>query len=191
MKNLFKSIRNQLVKNEIYGNDQVFTVTIQTPKYPEKIITWLTTNQKAFKVAGVSKYYNNGYCFEIKYKELNTACDFLNVAYDIAVNRREKHQKATTDRYVWDNSHRQEFECPNWSSEEDETGYKACPNNNKGYEYLLPEDSCQIQLMLQAMGYDDYADFCRINEGSMDITEELHRQYQKFSEMELAKTYEY
>lgn len=189
--NIFKSIRNQMVANELHNKERVFTITMSAPVYPEKIITWLTINQRAFKVAGVRKYYNNGFVFEIKYKDVYTGCDFLEGAIESASYKRQKHEKATTDRYIYDNMYRQELDCPNWSNIEDETGYKSCPNNNKGYEYLLPEDSCVIQLMLQAMGYEDYRDFCVTNEGLIDINEELHNQYNEFVQKELAKEYAY
>jgi hypothetical protein len=45
--------------------------------------------------------------------------------------------------------------------------------------------------MLQAMGYEDYKDFCVTNEGLIDINEELHNQYNEFIQKELAKEYTY
>ena len=190
MKNIFKHIQQQMVMNEIFDSERVFTIPMDTPKYPEKIVTYITS-KGACKIQSVRKYYANGFKVEIAYKDVNTTSDFLDTALEVEKAKRKKHEKAITDRYVFNDIYRDELECPNWSSIADETGYKACPNNNKGYEYLLPEDSCTIQLMLQAIGYDDYADFARYNEGLTDITEELHRQYQAFINTDIAKDYTY
>ena len=84
MKNLFNIIRQQIVKNEVFGKDRKFSFVNNF--YPERIIVWMT-KQKAFKVCKVTrKPIDNGYQFTIEYKDVCTSCDFLDKAYEALKN---------------------------------------------------------------------------------------------------------
>lgn len=203
--NLFNSIRKQIVDNEIYGNEKILQFRNY---YPENIIVWLTTKQKCFKVTSVKKYwYKSDKIFELEYKDVNTACDFLSVAYDIAKSRIDRAIKkgymtinVYTDntncthieyventepvgdkfRHIAD-KYRDELECPNWSNKKDETGYSACPYNNREFEYLSREDSQSFEHFVQSLGYDNYQDFLKYNEFAID-EDRINQLYQKFLE---------
>lgn len=187
---VFALIKKQLVNNEIYGNDTKFTVR---DYYPENIIVWLTTKQKAFKVTKVNTYMDNGSeVYEIHYKDLYTGCDFLDTAYETAKSKSEKAERkgynsnepVSTKFLNINDKFRQELDCPNWSSEEDETGYKQCPFNvEKGYEYISREDSQTFEHFCQYLGYDNYQDFLRYHEFALqEEKERIDEMYQRFLE---------
>lgn len=204
-KKLFNDIRKQIVDNEIYGNEKVLQFRNY---YPEQIIVWLTTKQKCFKVVSLKKYwYKDDKIFELEYKDVNTACDFIQVAYDIAQSRVERAIKKGymminiyTDNtgnkhieYIENNepvgdkfrhiadTYRDELECPNWSNIKDETGYSSCPNNNRQYEYLSREDSQTFEHFVQSLGYDNYQDYIKYNEFAIN-EDKINEMYQRFLE---------
>lgn len=184
---IFNTIKNQLVKNEI--NDSKRVLTLQD-FYPEKIIVWLTTKQKAFKVTKLNKYIKNGKkCFDIEYKDVLTSCDFLDTAYEIAKAKKEKNIKKgyTSDESIatkflkLNDIYRYELECPNWSASSEEDGYKQCPFNNKEYEILDKADDCTFELFLQQLGYENYKDFISKHEfDKKELFEIFDEEYKEF-----------
>lgn len=217
--NLFEQIRNQIVKNEIFGNEPMFKVKGQ---YPEKVILWLTNN-KVFKIDFVKRdLTEKGFVYEIHYKNLFTGSDFLENAYETEKYRREKALRKGYLEYKADTNiknetilalykkqfyssespttkfneiadiKRSELECPNWSSERDETGYAPCPNNiNGGYEQLAPEDNSCLEITLNMLGYKDYNDFCeRHPELSIEqCREELQNELKYFNDTFIADSW--
>ena len=72
--------------------------------------------------------------------------------------------------------YRQELECPNWSSEPDEFGYRANPNSEIGYEKLDKADSCTFEAYVcLELGYTDYQEFCEAySEEERKVLEEAY-----------------
>jgi hypothetical protein len=170
MTSIFNSIKKQLINNEIYGNERKLQFT---NFYPENAIVWLTTKQKAFKVTKLNRYIQNGErIYEIEYKDVYTGCDFLDTAYEIAKNKSEradrkgyKSNEPVSVKFLNINDRfRAELDCPNWSNNPDETGYKSCPNNNREFEYISREDSQSFEHFCQWLGYDNYEDFQQYHE---------------------------
>lgn len=188
--NEFKnSIVKQIVNNEIYGNENKFQCR---GFYPENVIVWMTTKQKAFKIVKLNKIVENGEkIYEIEYKDVNTASDVLEPLYETIKYKREKklrkgllsNEPVSTKFLHINDQFRQELECPNWSNEIDKTGYAACPNNNKEYERLSREDSISFEHFTQWLGYDNYQDFIKYNEfGLVETEDEINQLYQQFLE---------
>lgn len=213
---IFNTIKKQLVNNELYGNKRVLEITNE---YPENIIVWLTTKQKAFKVVKVNKTVKgNRKHFEIEYKDVYTGCDFINDAYETAKARLDRairkgyltvetkayNDNSTSTRFVENNEsvtnkfnhladiYRDELECPNWSGEYDETGYQQCPFNTRGYEMLDKADDCTFDIYLQQIGYENYYDFYKKHELSTNEFMDIFiNEYNKFRENNLSKEYQY
>jgi len=129
--------------------------------------------------------------YYLKYKDVDTSNDFLQVAYDIAKNKIEKklrkgylsNEPVSTKFLHLNDQFRQELECPNWSNKIDETGYAPCPYNDKEYERLSREDSQSFEHFVQWLGYDNYNDFLRYNEfGITENEDEIEQLYQQFLE---------
>ncbi len=199
MKNtIFTQIQQQLVNNEIYGNDRILQFR---GFYPENAIVWLVRNQKCFKVTKLNKIIRNGEkVYEVEYKDVNTACDFLQVAYDIASYKREKklrkgylsNEPVSTKFLNINDQFRAELDCPNWSNIEDETGYKECPYNNKGYDHISREDSQSFEHFCQFMGFKNYEDFESWNEYNHSLTDdEIDMLYNQFLEQYQAPDYSF
>lgn len=185
--NIFNEIRNQLINNELFGNEKKLQFRNE---YPEGCIVWLCKNQKAFKVTGMKKFiHNSEKVYEISYEAVNTACDFLDVAYESAKYKRERairkgytlNESPRTKSLKINDMFRAELDCPNWSNKADETGYKQCPYNDKEFEHLDKEDDCCFEIYLQQIGYDNYQDFIKKNEFStkeyMEIFEENYKEF--------------
>lgn len=198
--NVFSKIRNQIVKNEIYGNERIFKLS---HPYPENVIVWLVRN-KVFKLTSVKRNVTKDEInYEIKYESVNTGSDFLEKAYESMKYKLEQEEKrgyvkreivtavtehdgkykttvfekhyepnemVTTKFNNIADKYRMELECPNWNSEPDETGYMECPMNERGYEHLSLDDNCCMALVLQGMGYKNYDDFCEKHQ-ELSITE--------------------
>lgn len=187
--NLFRKIRNEIVKNEIFGNERKFKLSAP---YPEKIIVWLVRN-KIFKLISVNRdLTERGFTYEIRYKDVNTAHNFLEKAYESMKYKREQAEKkgfmsndmvSTKFNNIAD-KYRMELECPNWSSEPDDTGYMECPMNTRGYERLSLDDNCCMALVLQGMGYKNYDDFCEQHKelSTYETNEELSNELNAFLE---------
>lgn len=182
---VFTQIKEQLVVNELYDNDRVLQFR---GEYPQQAIVWLVKN-KVMKCVELNVGKNGTYY--LKYKDVDTSNDFLQVAYDIAKNKIEKklrkgylsNEPVSTKFLNINDQFRQELECPNWSNEIDETGYAACPNNNKEYERLSREDSISFEHFTQWLGYDNYNDFLKYNEfGITENEDEIEQLYQQFLE---------
>lgn len=181
---IFTKIQQQLVNNELYDNDRVLTFR---GEYPQQAIVWLVKN-KVMKCISLNLIKDTYY---LKYKDVDTSNDFLQVAYDIAYNKREKklrkgllsNEPVSTKFLNINDQFRYELECPNWSNEIDETGYAPCPNNNKEYERISREDSQTFEHFVQSLGYDNYQDFIKYNEfGINETQDEIDRLYQQFLE---------
>ena len=202
--NVFQTIRRQLLTNEI---DRIKLNPVLKGKssftiigyYPEKAIVWLTTKKKLFKVAKITKSYNTRihiFDYTIEYKDFNEYSDFVAGAIDKFrhhqqeyLNKRKRENMPVTIKFLdYYDEHRQELECPNWSNEADETGYRECPNNNREYEHLTREDNCTFELFCQWLGYDNYQDY--IDNSELDEDEE-NKLYDKFREDVIANIYEY
>ena len=133
------------------------------------------------------KIKNNTYYLE--YKDVNTASDFLDTAYETAKYKREQkirkgllsNEPVTTKFLNINDQFRSELECPNWSNIADETGYAPCPYNDKEYEHITREDSQSFEHFVQSLGYDNYQDFIKYNEfGIYETQEQIDRMYQDF-----------
>ena len=182
---VFTQIKEQLVVNELYDNDRVLQFK---GKYPQQAIVWLVKN-KVMKCVELNISKNGTYY--LKYKDVDTSNDFLQVAYDIAKNKIEKklrkgylsNEPVSTKFLHLNDQFRQELECPNWSNKIDETGYAPCPYNDKEYERLSREDSQSFEHFVQWLGYDNYNDFLRYNEfGITENEDEIEQLYQQFLE---------
>lgn len=172
MKNLFRIIRQQIIKNEVFGRDRKFKFTNNF--YPERIITYMTA-QKAFKIVNVKKYpIDNGYQFTIEYKDVYTGCDFLSRAYE-ALERREeyKHKKGfySTESVVnkfghINDEYRDELTCKNY--------------NKELYEHLEKADSCTFELFLQSIGFNTFEDYLAFVEKYPIEDKDIDERYRQF-----------
>lgn len=170
---IFSIIRNQMVNNL---REDKTTGSVEFHKgLPTNVIRWLC-KQGVCKIDKVEKQKNsqNKYVYTVFYRDVNKYSAFLKDT----VERLEKKGYITdsndcvtvkfgkiADKY------RTELECPNWSSEPDETGYRACPNANRGYEKLSREDSVMFEMFTQWLGYDSYLEYSLVDhdEDSIDI----------------------
>jgi hypothetical protein len=153
MKNLFTIIRQQIIKNEVFGKEKKFT--FYNNFYPERIILFMT-KQKAFKIAKVTKKpMNNGYQFTIEYKDVYTGCDFLSKAFE-ALQRKEeyKHRKgyynneSVVNKFGHINDeYRDELICKNFEEGKDL------------YEHLEKADDCTFELFLQSIGFNNFEEY--------------------------------
>lgn len=192
MTNIFNSIRNQIVYNEtqkLRGNESKSSFKVKG-YYPEKVITWITMQAKAFKIAKVTADYNNGIReYTIQYKDLNTSSEFIAPAYEKEEYKILKYQRrhefdhlsvvekslATNDKY------RAELECPNFD-------YKRYGLDN---EYLDKADSCTFEMFIQKLGFNNYKDFAKyIETQTKDVSELIEEKYQEFLKTEV-ETQEY
>lgn len=202
MTNVFEIIRNQVLANEIdrlKENPEREGKSSFTVKgyYPEKAIVWLTTVKKLFKIAKVDKSYDlihNKYVYEVFYKDFNEYSDYVQGAIESFKNKKDKYEEyyktqnmSVIDKAMYYNdTHRFELECPNWSNQKDETGYAQCPNNDREYEHLSREDSVRFEMFCQFLGYDNYEDF--IENNKLD-NEEIDMLYTQFTEGSIAPEY--
>ena len=186
--NIFTSIRNQIVYNEtqkLRGNEGIEDVFKLRGYYPEKIIVWLTTKAKAFKIDKVSIDFDNGTrVYNIRYKNVNVNSEFLAQAYEVQEYKIEKYKRrhefdhlsvveknlATNDKY------RAELECPNFD-------YKRYGLDN---EYLEKADSCNFEMFIQKLGFENYSDFARyIETQKKEVSEILEEKYEEFLKNEI------
>jgi len=175
MKNLFTIIRQQIIKNEVFGNDRKFKFTNNF--YPEKVITYMTA-QKAFKVVNVSKYpVDNGYQFTIEYKDVCTSCDFLDRAYEALKAKEEyKRRKGYTGEYA-NESVVNKFGHINDEYRDELT----CKNYNKDlYEHLEKADSCTFDLFLQSIGFNTFEEYLAFVEKYPLEDKDIDERYREF-----------
>lgn len=175
---IFQIIKSQILSNErneeigFLGNyNKCNSFVIKGKSYPQRAIVWLT-DKKVFKVASVQELRdsnNRKIGFEITYKNLDIENEFFKFS-----QARTRRTKDSSDYRGYS------------SGRVDVTSYWSDENK---YEFLEPEDSCTIQLMLQAMGYENYREFALINEGTTSLMEELYAQYVEFSS-QLANEYQ-
>lgn len=183
---IFDTIRNQIVKNELEGLERKFTISNE---YPEAIIVWLTTKQKAFKVKKVTKKYDKTMKYTIEYDNVLTTCDFLDTKYESEKYKKDSYNRKglnlneapSTKTKKLNDIYRYELECPNWNSTKDETGYCSNPFNKKGFEPLDKSDDCSFELFLQLRGYENYNDFINIHELSpKSFQEQISNEYEQW-----------
>lgn len=191
---IFAQIKEQLVINELYDNDRVLQFR---GEYPQQVIVWLVKN-KVMKCVDLNVGKNGTYY--LKYKDVDTSNNFLQVAYDIASYKREKklrkgylsNEPVSTKFLNINDQFRAELDCPNWSNIEDETGYKECPYNNKGYDHISREDSQSFEHFCQFMGFKNYEDFESWNEYNHSLTDdEIDMLYNQFLEQYQAPDYSF
>jgi hypothetical protein len=165
--NIFKTVADRIVRNLINHSEQVLEFK---GFYPQKAIIYMTTKMKAFKVESITKEYNNGqFVYTVKYKDLNKYSDLTGSKIEAYEYKKERAiRKGFTEHYTGavstkfntiNDDYRAELDCPNFSSERDETGYAACPFNDRGFEKLDPVDNCALEIRLQMLGYNNYQDF--------------------------------
>ena len=89
-------------------------------------------------------------------------------------------------------TYREEFECPNFSNIEDETGFISCPYNTGGYEKIEPSDSCMTDLVLQQLGFGSYDEFIEAHKDipSDEISEVMYEELREFEKNCLAQPWE-
>ena len=167
---LISSMRNEKTTGEIQfkGN------------YPSQVITWFCKNN-IFKVANLSKEEVNGKkVYTLKFKDIDVMSDFLKDEY-ISLEKKgyvgEFANESITNKFghIY-TKYRQELECPNWSSEPDEFGYRANPNSTIGYEKLDKADSCTFEAYVcMELGYTDYQEFAEAySEEERKVLEEAY-----------------
>lgn len=170
-KNVFQKVATRIMNNLINNKDNTLEFK---DFYPQNAIVYMTTKMKAFKVESITKDYDNGHIvYTVKYRDLNKYSDLIGSkveAYEYKLERAIRN--GFTDHYTGavstkfnniNDDYRAELDCPNFSNEKDETGYAACPFNDRGYEKLDPMDSCGLELRLQMLGYENYQDFINKN----------------------------
>lgn len=172
MKNLFTIIRQQIIKNEVFGKDQKFT--FQNRFYPERIILFMT-RQKAFKITKVKKEpVSNGYKFTIEYKDVWTGCDFLDRAYEALKAKEEwKHRKgfysneSVVNKFGHINDeYRDELTCKNYDKE--------------FYEHLEKADDCTFELFLQSIGFECFEEYLKYVEKYPLEDKDIDERYRQF-----------
>ena len=181
MKNLFSIIRNQIIRNEVFGKPQVFRFVNRF--YPESVIVFMT-KQKAFKIDKIVKVpVDKGYEYIVSYKDVCTSCDFLDRAYE-ALKAKEEYK---TKRGFYSNApvstkflelndiYRTELECKNYIK----TGEDF-------YEYLDKADSCTFEIFLQKIGFENYDSFAKYIESQpKSVSEIIDEKYQEFLNSEI------
>lgn len=172
--NLFQIIRQQIIRNEVFGREKKFTFVNRF--YPEAIIMFMT-KQKAFKVAKVNKMpINDGYRFTIEYKDVYTGCDFLSRAFE-ALERKEqwKHRKG----YYSNESVVNKFGHIN-DEFRDELICKNYEEDNNLYEHLEKADSCTFDLFLQSIGFNNFEEYLKFVEKYPLEDKDIDDRYRKF-----------
>lgn len=157
---IFEMIKTNLV-NSLKAERTFGQITFKT--YPYKQILWLC-KQGTFKVEKVEKDDEGRYI--LHYKNMDVLSPFLKTTYEYLERKgligEHKNESITNKFGHIYSKYRQELECPNWSSEPDETGYIANPFGKEiGYEHLDKADSCMFELMIQELGYLNYEDFVK------------------------------
>lgn len=175
MKNLFRIIRQQIINNEVYGNERKFKFLNNF--YPEKIIVYMT-KQKAFKICKVTKEPADvGYKFTIEYKDVYTECDFLSEGYNALKYRYERKKRKGYDsnesvvtKFLHINdTYRDELECKNYKKTIDEF-----------YEYLEKADSCTFELFIQSIGFNSFEDYLNYVEKYPLENKDIDERYREF-----------
>ena len=182
---VFEQIRERIAHNEIENNSKHFFIYQNTPQYPTGVLKFLVDN-KVLEIKNIQKSYNNGFEFKVEYKNLNERNRFVSKAIKTLEYEEYKKDKRAKDKAIKNMTFREEFECPNWSNVEDETGYMACPNNTGGFEMIEPEDSCMTQFALNELGYETYQDFVDDN-ADVPINELKEQMYEQLREFQLQK----
>ena len=190
-KTLFQSIQETIAWNEVNNNGKQFVIYQTTPHYPTGVLKFLVNN-KILEIKNVDKSYDNGFKFKVTYKNLNEDHKFLKRAIKSLEYENYKKDCRARERAIKTMTFREEFECPNWSNIEDETGYMACPNNTGGFEMIEPEDSCITQFALSELGYDTYQDFVNDNTGVpiSELKEQMYEQLRAFQQQKCARDWQ-
>lgn len=188
---VFEQIRERIAHNEVNNNGKHFFIYQTTPQYPTGILKFLVNN-KILEIKNVQKSYNNGYEFKVTYKNLNERNRFVSKAIKSLEYEEYKRDKRARDKAIKDMTFREEFECPNFSNIEDETGYMACPNNTGGFEMIEPQDSCMTDLVLKQLGYECYDDFVSDNTNVplQELKTQMYEQLREFESFCVANDYE-
>ena len=172
MRNLFYIIRQQIIKNEVFGKEKKFT--FDCDYYPEKVITSFT-KQKAFKVDRVDKkYMSDRYIYTIHYKDVYTESEALSKAYNALKAKEDyKHKKgyysneSVVQKFLHINDeYRDELECKNYQK--------------NIYEYLDKADDCTFELFLASIGFDKYEDYLAYVEKYPLEDKDIDMRYREF-----------
>lgn len=159
---IFTYIKSALVS--ALRNDTTEGIVQFKGKYPQQVVYWFCKNG-VFKVKGLSKEYVNGnVVYNLNFSQIDRYTHVLKDDYESLEKKGligEYKDESITNKFnkIYD-KYRYELECPNWSNEPDETGYKACPYNELGYEKLDKADSCSFEAYICCeLGYTDYQEF--------------------------------
>ena len=189
---IFTYVKSALV-NAMRNDETVGEVQFRG-NYPTNVISWFCKNN-IFKVGGLSKEKINGKkVYTLKFKDIDVMSDFLKDTYESLEKKgyvgEFKNENITNKFGHINEKYRQELECPNWSSEPDEYGYRANPNSEIGYEKLDKADSCAFEAYIcYELGYTDYQEFCEAY--SEEERKALEESYEQEAEDMKASEYLY
>lgn len=148
--------------------------------YPINVIRWFCKNG-IFKVDFLEKEIINGKkVYHLHIKNIDVYNEFLKDTYEQLEKKgyvgEFKDQNITTKFSNIYMKYRQELECPNWSSEPDEYGYRENPNGEIGYEKLDKADSCTFEAYIcSQLGYESYQQWVdSVNEQERKALEEAY-----------------
>ena len=187
---IFNIIRNQMISalkdNETKGSLKFYK------GLPTNVIDWLQ-RQGVARFNGLDRTPNKGkgakYIYTVYYTDLDKYSAFLKDY----VERLEKkgyiaESNPVTVKFMKIHDYyRDELECPNFSSEKDETGYAPCPENvNGGVERLTRADDIVFEMFVQSLNYENYLEYERYDHDE-DVINEL---YEQFRNETLVKEYQ-